>query len=250
MTHAHGTFCFAELHTSDMGRDARFYGDLFGWTVVEAPNGGGDYSLFQLDGADVAGLRRTHGPRRWVPYVSVAGVDEAATTAHGLGAAIVTAPIDVPGAARIAVLHDPAGGVIGLWEVKGHAGAQVVDRPGSLWWAELLTRDVQVARQFYASLLGWTAVDTLKYGIRYSIFKLGNQAVGGLLPIGSDWGPVGAYWQVLFATADCDATLARAKTLGGSIIFGPNDVPNAGRATIITDPGNATFALMQPKGGS
>jgi hypothetical protein len=246
MTHPAGTFCFAELHTSELEPDTRFYGELFGWTAVDVPGAGGGYAMFQRDGKDVAGLRRTNGPRRWVPYLSVTSVDETATSAHRHGAAIVAAPVDMAGLARVAVIHDPAGGVVGLWEARSHPGAAVLDEPASLWWAELVTRDVQVAKTFYGSVLGWRAVDTLKYGIRYSVFKLGEDAVAGLMPIGSDWGPVGAHWQVLFATDNADAKFARAKELGGSVIFGPNDVPNAGRAAILVDARNASFVVMQP----
>jgi hypothetical protein len=115
-----------------------------------------------------------------------------------------------------------------------------------MWWVELLTRDVQGAKNFYAALLGWKPVDTLRYGIRYSVFKLGDEAVAGLLTIAADWGPVSPYWQILFAVDDCDAAVERAKTAGGSLIFGPNDIPNAGRAAIIGDPGGAIFVVMQP----
>ena len=246
MTHAPGTFCFAELHTSELEPDKRFYGELFGWRAVDLPGAGGEYALLQKDGKDVAALRRTTGPRRWVPYLAVTSVDETATSAHRHGAAIIGAPFDMTGMARLAVVHDPAGGVLGLWESRGHGGAAVLDEPASLWWAELVTRDVQVAKNFYANVLGWRAVDTLKYGIRYSVFKLGDQSVAGLLPIGSDWGPVATHWQVLFATDNADAKFARAKELGGSVIFGPNDVPNAGRAAILLDARNASFVVMQP----
>lgn len=247
MTHPHGSFCFAELHTSDMQRDKRFYGELLGWTAVDVPSSDGSYALFQLNGRNVAGLRQARGHRRWIPFLSVANADDAATRAHKLGAALVAVPFEMSGFARLALLNDPAGGVVGLWEAKGHQGAEVLDDPGTMWWAELVTRDVLVAKNFYGALLGWKAVDTLKYGIRYSVFKQGEQSIAGLLPIGSDWGPVTPYWQVLFAVDNCDARIERAKALGGSVVFGPNDVPNAGRAAILGDPGNAIFVLMQPK---
>jgi uncharacterized protein len=246
MNHPHGTFCFAELHTSDIERDKRFYGDLLHWTAAAAPKTGSEYAVFQLEGRDVAGLRQTTGPRRWVPYISVASVDDVATRAVRHGAAVLTAPFDFADAARMAVLHDPAGGVVGLWEARERGGAQVIDEPGAMWWVELLTREVHVAKSFYTNVLGWRAVDTLKYGIRYSVFKLGDESVAGVLPIGSDWAAVSPYWQVLFATTDCDAHIRRAKELGGSIVFGPNDVPNAGRAAIVADPWGAIFTLMQP----
>jgi predicted enzyme related to lactoylglutathione lyase len=122
----------------------------------------------------------------------------------------------------------------------------MVDAPGSMWWAELVTRDIQSAKAFYSALLGWRPVDTLKYGIRYSVFKQGEESLAGLLTIGTDWGAVTPYWQVLFAVDDCNARVKRATDAGGSLVFGPRDVPNAGRAAIVSDPQHAVFVLMQP----
>ena len=250
MTDSHGSFCFAELHTANVEGAKRFYGDLLGWTTADSPADG--YTMFQVDGKDVAGLRRVEqSASRWIPFLSVPSADAVSAKALQLGAAVVTPAADTRNLARTAVLRDPAGGLLGLWEARDHQGAALLDEPGSLWWAELLTREVAVAKTFYSNLLGWRAVDTLKYGIRYSVFKAGDESLAGLLPIGADWGAVSPYWQVLFAVEDCDALVRRAKTAGGSLVFGPNDVPNAGRAAIVSDPHDAVFVLMQPlPGGS
>jgi hypothetical protein len=248
VTDPHGSFCFAELHTADVEGAKRFYGDLLGWTAVDSSADG--YTLFQLDGKDVAGLRRVdQSSSRWIPFLSVPSADTVSAKALQLGAAVVTPAADTRDLARTAVLRDPAGGLLGLWEARDHSGAALLDEPGSLWWAELLTRDVAVAKTFYSNLLGWRAIDTLKYGIRYSVFKLGDESLAGLLPIGADWGAVSPYWQVLFAVDQCDALVAKARKAGGSLVFGPNDVPNAGRAAIVSDPHDAVFVLMQPLPG-
>lgn len=246
MTHAHNTFCFAELNTHDVQLAQRFYEQVLGWKTVTAGGTDEAYRLFQLDGQDVAGLREAKGATRWVPYLFVESADDTVVRARQLRASVIAPPFEMNGFARKAVIHDPAGGVVGLWDAHGHQGAGVLDRPGSMWWAELVTRDFQGAKNFYSALVGWKAIDTLKYGIRYSVFKLGDQPVAGLLPIGTDWGPVSPYWQILFAVDSCDAAVERAKAAGGSLIFGPNDIPNAGRAAIIGDPGGAIFVVMQP----
>ena len=250
MSHPHGTFCFGELNTHDVELAQRFYGSVLGWNAVDAPTPDAGYRLFQLRGQDVAGLRLAKGATRWVPYLGVDNVDRVVARAQELRASLVSAPFDVSGLARKALVTDPAGGVVGLWEPRGHDGAALLDQPGSMWWAELLTRDVQSAKSFYAALLGWKAVDTLKYGIHYSVFKLGDASVAGLLPIRADWGPVSPYWQILFAVEDCDAAVERATSAGGSLVFGPNDIPNAGRAAIISDPGGAIFVVMRPLPGT
>jgi predicted enzyme related to lactoylglutathione lyase len=245
MTHPSHTFCFAELNTHDVQQAQKFYAALFNWKTEPLAEDG-DYLVFQCDGKDVAGLRHGKGATRWIPYLSVDAVDDLTGRARELRASVIAPPFDMEGVARKAVIHDPAGGVVGLWEPHGHPGAAMLDASGSMWWAELLTRDVQGAKNFYSALLGWKPVDTLRYGIRYSVFKMGDASVGGLLPIGADWGPVSPYWQILFAVEECDATVDRARAAGGSLVYGPNDIPNAGRAAILSDPAGAIFVVMQP----
>jgi predicted enzyme related to lactoylglutathione lyase len=245
MTHPPHTFCFAELNTHDTEQAQRFYASTFGWTSEPLIEDGG-YLVFQQGGRDVAGVRHGKGATRWLPYLCVDSADAMTMRARELRASVIAPPFDVEGVARKAVIQDPAGGVVGLWEPHGHHGAALLDAAGSMWWAELLTRDTHGAKTFYSALLGWKPVDTLKYGIRYSVFKLDEASVAGLLPIGADWGPVSPYWQVLFAVDGCDAAVERATAAGGSLVFGPNDIPNAGRAAIISDPAGAIFVVMQP----
>jgi hypothetical protein len=52
-------------------------------------------------------------------------------------------------------------------------------------------------------------------------------------------------WTTYIGTQDVDATVARAKELGATVINGPMDVPNAGRFAIITDPTGAVFGVWQ-----
>src|SRR5688572_10535128 len=99
MHHPFATFCYAELHTADVDAAARFYGDLFGWTAVPASTSsdeGGSalrdppYFLFQLNGQDVIGMRRTAGPQRLLGYLNVASVDATAARVQTLGGRIET----------------------------------------------------------------------------------------------------------------------------------------------------------------
>jgi uncharacterized protein len=246
IAHDHGTFCFAELNTPDPAQGPRFYAPLLGWGSVDLPINSHHYSLFQKDGKDVAALRWDgRAQHRWVPYVHVESVDRAAAKARDLGATIIAATSGMPNRVRTCVLTDPEGAVLGLWESQGHQGARLVNEAGTLWWFELLARDIAKARQFYISLFGWTVVETLKYGsFPYTIFKIGDQSVGGAVQFGDDW-DVTPRWQVYFAVDDYRSTIARATALGGTLTF-ERDVPETGRMGIIRDDRNAVFVVMEP----
>ena len=60
--YAPGTFCWAELGTTDADAAKAFYTGVFGWEAVDAPAGeAGTYTTFKLDGQDVGGAVRDGG---------------------------------------------------------------------------------------------------------------------------------------------------------------------------------------------
>lgn len=245
MTHPPGTFCFAELYTPDVARAKRFYGELFGWTSVDHT---GMYSIFQKDGQAVAALRRSDaGASQWVCQVAVDSADRVAARAEELGGRVVMPPFDTPDVARTAVVSSPEGALFGLWEARGMSGADVQDRTGSMWWVELATADRASARPFYTDLLGWTFVETGRYGGTgpYTVFKAGDVSAGGAFQFEPDWG-VRPSWQVYFAIEDYDKTIRHAERLGAESSFN-REVPETGHLCVLLDPSEARFLVMHPK---
>ena len=56
-----------------------------------------------------------------------------------------------------------------------------------------------------------------------------------------------ARWNVSFAVADCDATVAKAKELGGSVVNEPEDLA-VGRYAVLSDPESAQFGVIKLAG--
>jgi uncharacterized protein len=247
-THSPGSFCTAVLRTPDVERAAAFYSALVGWTPQEV-SGAPGHRLLQFGGRTVASLHQiSNGSEAWVPHVSVESVERTTADALALGATLVDTA-DVPGLARLATLRDPEGASYGLWQPAPHQGAQLTEDLGSLWWIEVLSNNVAGAREFYGRLFGWTSVDTsFEPFASYTVMKRGDIQEGGILPIGRDW-EVSPTWNSIFAVDDCDATIARAKALGGSSIF-VHTVPKHGRFGSLRDPGGAVFVIRGPVPGS
>jgi predicted enzyme related to lactoylglutathione lyase len=240
------SFCFAELRTPDLASAQRHYGDLLGWSSVDVPGTSGNYCLFQIGSRTVVGLRRADAETRWVAYVHVENVDATTARARELGADVVSPPGDTPGLARTSVLADREGAVIGLWEPHGLDGTAVETGPGSLWWVELLARDIDAAGVFYSSLFGWDVTYTSKFDTPhvYTLFKIGDRSVSGGGQLDPEWG-VTPRWQVYFEVANHDATASRACELGGTSGFW-RDVPHAGRIGHLTDARGGEFVVAQP----
>lgn len=120
---AAGQFCWIDLAARDADAAHAFYGQMFGWAARAEPANGGSFTRLQLDGTDVGSmyqLGRKHldfgVPSHWTPYVRVDSVEAAMARAVGLGAEAIVRPFEVSRMARIALVFDPSGAPIGLWE--------------------------------------------------------------------------------------------------------------------------------------
>lgn len=244
--HPPGTFCWIELATSDAAGARAFYTGLFGWGVNEFPMGEmGTYSVFQKNGADAAamyqmGPEQQGMPPNWLSYVAVDSVDAATEKARSLGGTVVHGPFDVFEMGRMTILADPQGATFAIWETKTHAGVGVRDETNTLCWNELQARNVDAAKKFYPALFDWR----LKESPEYTEFHVAQNAVGGMLP--SQAPPeVPSYWLPYFAVDDCDASAARAESLGGRVLLPPTDIPDVGRFSVLFDPQGAAFAVIR-----
>jgi predicted enzyme related to lactoylglutathione lyase len=249
--HPPGAFCWVDLATSDPDGAKAFYTSLFNWSARDLPTDRGvPYTmLFRGDRRVCALYRRAPdmGDRsRWQGYVAVADVDAAADSAAAMGARLLMAPMDVMQAGRLAVIQDPTGAAVGLWQAGEHAGAELLNEPGAQCWLELQTGDKRLAARFYGGLLGWTT-RTSKSVMdgRYEIFVHDGREIGGMLQIEKEWGPVPPNWSVYFGVDDCDGALKAAVGLGAKALFPAMDVESVGRFAFLQDPQGAVFAVIE-----
>jgi predicted enzyme related to lactoylglutathione lyase len=209
----------------------------------------GGYRQAMRDGKPVAGmmpLMQEGQPPAWSSYVSVSDAGATAAGVKESGGTVMVEPMEVMDLGRMAVFADPAGAVFGVWQPGTFAGAGVVNEPGSLSWNELNTRDPDGAKEFYGALFGWTSEESkMPDGGSYTEWhRDGDAIVGGMLDIrGRVPDEVPPHWMVYFAVEDCDATVAKAKELGGECDLGPIDLP-VGRFAVLHDPHGAHFAVV------
>ena len=118
-----GRFCWLDLAATDAGRAKTFYGKLFGWTSHEQPANGGSFTRLRQSDQDVGSLYQLRDalldrgiPSHWTPYVRVDNVKDAVRQAIAFGATMIADPFVVSGVARIALIEDSVGALIGLWE--------------------------------------------------------------------------------------------------------------------------------------
>jgi uncharacterized protein len=246
-----GTPNWVDLHTTDQEAAKKFYGELFGWKFADMPMGdepgAAVYSMAQLNGRDVGAIaplgdQAAAGvPPHWNSYVAVSDVDATTALVEKAGGQVFAPPFDVLDAGRMAVVADPTGGTIALWQAKNHPGAGIVNEAGAWSWNELLTPDIDKAAAFYNKVLGWTP-NTMKEPMEYTEFQLDGQGIGGAMKPPMPGMPT--MWTIYFSTDDTDATAAKAKKLGGTVFQEPMDIP-PGRLAVIADPQGAMFNVIK-----
>jgi len=258
--HPAGAFCWAELATSDAEAAKKFYTALLGWKHHDDPTpGGGVYTMLRVDGGDVGALfgltddmKAAGAPPCWTGYVTVADAAATAAKAKRLGGKVIKDAFDVMDVGCMAVIQDPTGAVFAVWQPKKHHGYDYNDsRVGTACWHELATKDVERAGKFYAELFPWKRTIMDMGPTPYTVFKIGETQAAGMMEMsGESWGDVPPHWMTYFAVADCDASAAKAETLGAKVCVPPTDIPSIGRFSVITDPQGAVFSIiaLAPRG--
>src|SRR5262245_46395974 len=202
----HGVPSWVDLGTSDPSAAAEFYSELFGWDVQQGPPEAGGYAIAHIRDRAVAGLgpQQFPGPALWRTYVNVDDADAVAEAAAANGGKVLMAAFDVLDAGRMALLADPSGAVLGVWQPGNHKGARVVNEPGSYCWSELITPDTAGARAFYQAVFGWGAASYGPDGAGgYTEFQLGDRAIAGMMqPQAGMPADVPPNWAAYFAVAD------------------------------------------------
>jgi uncharacterized protein len=244
-SYAPGTFCWVDLGTTDAAGAKAFYGRLFGWEGEDMPVGeGATYTMLRLGGRDVAALyeqgadERAAGiPPHWSSYISVIDVDETAARVAGLGGSVPAEPFDVLDSGRMAVIQDPTGALVSLWQPGRHIGARLVNDPGSLTWNDLATPDPAAAAAFYSALLGWEVTERAP---GYSTIANEGRSNGGIRHE-TDLPP---HWLPFFTTESVTEAMTAAGEAGGEVLHEPVRVP-AGTFGFILDPQGAPFAVFE-----
>lgn len=254
--HPPGAFCWIELATTDQPAAKNFYTSVFGWTANDAPMGPDDfYTIFKLQDRNVAAgytLRpeqKSQGvPPHWMLYIAVENADASAKKAAQLGGKVLAEPFDVFDAGRMAVIQDPTGAVFSIWQPKTSQGIRVKNEEGAFCWADLSTADPTRAREFYSRLFGWQMIEDTddKPASGYIHIKNGEDFIGGIPPAEHRNKDIAPHWMAYFQVSDCDATAAKAKSLGVTFYLEPMTMESVGRMAIMADPQRAVSALFQP----
>lgn len=134
---------------------------------------------------------------------------------------------------------------------EGTGKAPQMPAHGMFCWSEFAVTDVEKCKAFYETVFGWkftkstSTGDEMEY-LEFSSFG-GDQSDSALYQMkpelfGGKVPP--AHIAQYVAVDDIDQSIEKAKSLGGTVVFGPYDIPNVGRMAVVSDPTGAAISLI------
>src|SRR5688572_25879642 len=115
---------------------------------------------------------------------------------------------------------------------------------GQFIWYELTTPDVDAAKKFYPRFTGW---GTQAFDKDYTMWTTGGVPMAGLFRLSDEMRQQGVppNWMPYVESSNVDETVAKATSLGGRVVHGPDDIPGTGRFAVVQDPQGAVFGVYK-----
>ena len=247
-----GTPVWLDYGTNNIAACREFYTELFGWQFEGLGSEFNDYSLVRRDDALVGGLMDVHGmqcpdggpiPSEWGVFLAVDDLEDRCAKAKAAGGEVVMDGMAVGASGRWALVTDPTGAAVGMWEAQDLDSYDFVGEPGTPVWFELMTTDYEAATSFYRDVFDFDIQPMSDAGdMRYATNGPADAATSGIC--GAPW--LGAddnsFWRIYFGVDGADAAAEKVAALGGKVTDGPEDSP-FGRIVTVRDREGAVFQL-------
>lgn len=246
-----GKVVWHDLLTEDPAAARRFYGGLFGWTFRQVGLGlGQSYTVIEHHGRVIGGLvdarriGRGVNVSRWIPVVSVADMAAAMAEVRAAGGSVFQEPVTIQQRGRVAVVADPQGAVLTLFESRE---GEPVDRPveyGDWLWNEIWSSDPEATLTFYLSLVPDYEIEVAGDAGEsdYRFLSAGGVPRVGVVPKPVEG--IADTWVAYVRVLDAAVTAAAAQELGGEILLPAQRNPRGGELAILNDPTGAGFLIQ------
>jgi predicted enzyme related to lactoylglutathione lyase len=253
-----GQFLWHELLTTDSAAGAGFYSKVFGWNA-RPWEGDADYTMLAHANGPVGGARVVGKDPladkvglNWLTYVGVPDLTAALAAVEAKGGRVIHPVTGLSSdGGRYAVITDPQGATIGLYEPgasmsSGNAGPM----SGPVAWHELTAEDPEAALQFYKAIVGWDVLGTHDMGGdvgTYYLFGIGTTQMGGAFKRSRDSASTRPRWLIYVHVPGVTAAVAAVLAAGGKLLNGPHQVPGGNWVAQVVDSHGVHLAMHGPK---
>jgi predicted enzyme related to lactoylglutathione lyase len=123
-------------------------------------------------------------------------------------------------------------------------------RHGTFSWNELMTTDVDKAKEFYSGLFGWTYEEMPLdngplAGQSYVIAKNGDSMAAGMVPLVPGCEDIPPHWGPYVTVDNMEKALIKVEKLGGRIVIPATEAKGVGFFAVIQDTTDAYLMLME-----
>src|SRR5260370_9353683 len=184
----------------------------------------------------------------WLVDIAASDGEDTVKKAKGAGGKVLGEAMQVGPQGTMAIIQDPSGAVIGVWQPNQMHGSPVIGKANAFGWSELNSRGVEKAKPFYKKVFGWGEKKSeMAEGMEYTEFLAGGESIAGGMEMNSMVpAQVPSYWLAYFTVEDVDKSHKTAGENGAKQPLEPPDFPG-GRFSILTDPQGASFGLLKMK---
>lgn len=118
---------------------------------------------------------------------------------------------------------------------------------GRFNWNELMTNDINRAKQFYGQTLGWTFEPFPMPDGEYWIAKAADGSpTAGIMPMDPQDTESTPGWLSYVQVDNIERAVGAVQASGGNVLQEPMDIPNVGRIAVVEDPAGAVLGFLQP----
>lgn len=250
-------FIWYELLTDDVAAAQDFYASLIGWQVDDSGLADIDYRIVATpEGDAIGGLMQrpagSPGGSVWIGYLPVVDVDESVEAIVEDGGRVLMPAWSVAGVGRMALVTDPLGAPFYIMAAEGDQPSRAFVEHGSghttghVTWNERIASDPDRALAFFGRHFGWAHRGGMPMGElgEYRFLADGPVVLGALMacPPGGTPG-----WRFYVSVEDIDTAAARVSALGGTVEYGPVEIPGGAYSMSALDPQGARFGLVGPR---
>jgi hypothetical protein len=126
-------------------------------------------------------------------------------------------------------------------------------KPGKWVWAELLTRDVGTAAEFYGKVFGWTfeTFGPKEDSHTYTLVSSQGTPIAGMVFVSpkDSSSKRNARWVGLISVDDVKVAEGRVVNGGGKVLMPPRQLGTRGTAALFADPEGAVFGVIRSATG-
>jgi uncharacterized protein len=251
-----GQYLWHELLTTDPAAGSGFYSKVFGWNA-RPWEGDANYTMLAHANGPVGGARVVGKDpladkvgRSWLTYVGVPDLAAAVAAVEAKGGRVIhpVTGLSADGG-RYAVITDPQGATIGLYEPgAGMSSGNAGSMSGPVAWHELTAEDPEAALRFYKDIFGWDVLGTHAMGGEvgtYHLFGIGSTQMGGAFKRAAE--STRPRWLLYVHVPGVTAAVASVLAAGGKVLSGPHQVPGGNWVAQVVDSHGVHLAIHGPK---